>query len=72
MEWISVQDRLPDKEETVLIYSEGDSVTAAFLYTDKYFGLRWFVNNFGDCKDAVLPDRVTHWMPLPKPPKDLK
>ena len=54
-EWISVEDRLPDKYNSVLIFCEGE---VRIDYIDSY-GI-WHDN---------FQYRVTHWMPLPEPPK---
>lgn len=54
--WISVKDRLPNIAQPVLAYSgEELGIGFAYLYSDG----KWY----GDCGD------VTHWMPLPEPPK---
>lgn len=63
-EWISVKDRLPNYFEHVLINVPGDkpfiTVHEAYLRKD-------------DMWDAGLyrydKEDVTHWMPLPQPPK---
>ena len=54
-EWISVDERLPDKYSSVLILCEGEM---RIDYIDSYGS--WH-NNF--------QYRVDHWMPLPTPPK---
>ena len=54
-EWISVEDRLPDKYKSVLISCEDE---VRIDYIDAY-GF-WHDN---------YPYRVTHWMPLPEAPK---
>ena len=54
-EWISVKDRLPEKDEYVLCFCNiGDGFQAIFNFTKerKFNGTA-----------------VTHWMPLPKPPE---
>lgn len=54
-EWISVKDRLPEKDEYVLCFCNiGDGFQAIFHYGKerKFNGTA-----------------VTHWMPLPKPPE---
>ena len=60
MEWISVKDRLPEKWEDVLIcncYSEVD--------TDMIWE-----NPSGSFEFYFEGGNVTHWMPLPEPPKE--
>ena len=59
--WIHVSERLPDENEGVVLVYDGGVEPAIvdgdiFLEYDKYEG--WEINN------------VTHWMPLPEPPKE--
>ena len=60
-EWISVKDRLPESgKEGVLIGLRWGEVDIGWCEDD-----RWrseFVNEYED-------GEVTHWMPLPNPPK---
>jgi len=66
-EWISVKDRLPDDDENYYeavlvycVYGGCKECDVAYLTTTK---------NWLDEKcNAQIP--VTHWMPLPEPPKD--
>ena len=62
-EWISVDDRLPEPWKQVLIYSLHD-----FCESAVYIGVpgKWRVTWNHEMLDA---DSVTHWMPLPEPPK---
>ena len=57
-EWISVKDRLPEKDEIVIICTDKN-----FIYAGELIGDTWFLDN--DSWTAT----VTHWMPLPLPPK---
>ena len=57
-EWISVDDRLPEKDEIVIICTDKN-----FIYAGELIGDTWFLDN--DSWTAT----VTHWMPLPAPPK---
>ena len=57
-EWISVKDELPDDDEIVIICTD-----ANFIYAGELIGDTWFLDN--DSWTAT----VTHWMPLPQPPK---
>lgn len=68
-DWISVRERLPKKEQNVLMYfdsgnmavgwwqDEDEHITFWCAYTDDGF--------YTDC-DCI----PTHWMPLPEPPKE--
>ena len=51
-EWISVNDRLPEKFESVLVFRDGK------ISIDYNEGNGWFAYDFNG-------KRVTHWMPLP-------
>lgn len=64
--WISVKDRLPNDGERVIVYTVEDSVLE--MKFDKrrerwgrvgIDGVNWFGQFF-----------ITHWQPLPEPPKD--
>lgn len=64
-EWVSVEERLPEKGQIVLFHQKD-----GFIYCAEYFAgnsimsTGWFIDN--DCWEA---EEVTHWMPLPKSPK---
>ena len=62
-EWISVNDRLPEPWEQVLIYSRHDFCESAF-----YIGVpgKWCSTWNHEMLDA---DSVTYWMSMPQPPK---
>ena len=56
--WIPVTERLPEERKWVLIYTEiGRTLVAA------WYGDGWGTTSF------VALNNVTHWMPLPEPPK---
>lgn len=60
-EWISVEERLPKEFETVLVFC--DTGVRKFQCVSEMIapnGKRW---------SAVCGFHVTHWMPLPIPPK---
>lgn len=62
--WIPCSERLPEKDVSVLIYAAGHRVTAYFDAVKGVFRLTETDELF------YLTSAVTHWMPLPEPPKD--
>ena len=62
-EWISVTERLPEKGEEVLVFDTRENWTGfAWLRPDE----TWTALGFDFPFDL---GEVTHWMPLPEPPK---
>lgn len=64
--WISVKDRLPEIGKSVLIYYpkwDGDEIQVAKLEDD---GMMFDICGEFNIGTGV----VTHWMPLPQPPKE--
>lgn len=59
-QWISVEDRLPENSNDVLVY--GDEVVSVG-YKNR-FSQTLISHEFED------KQHITHWMPLPKPPKE--
>ena len=64
--WISVKDRLPEKGLVLLAYRKrfnehGKGVCIGNMCSDGRFDCDWNCGNFHEY--------VTHWMPLPQPPK---
>lgn len=57
-EWISVKDRLPEEERHVLVW-----VKDGYSLIDWTFNGQWQVNPY-------MRNDITHWMPLPEPPKE--
>lgn len=60
--WISVKDRLPEGSKKVLGTKKGAS--AAFVFYGKWHNGNWY-----DLEWSCYRYGVTHWMPLPEPPK---
>ena len=61
--WIPVTERLPEDGFEVLVYTDRYGGRHEFAYYVPRLGA-WYQN----C--ALLIPNVTHWMPLPKPPKE--
>lgn len=73
MEWISVKDRLPKIEEEVLVSYLIDTPDDTILRSQK---VDWIhcIRQYHDYQEIDWASGtedidVTHWMPLPKPPK---
>lgn len=64
-EWISVKDRLPEEKTDVLVFDRINKTCTIGYYKktfeDGYWNAYYGKNN--------LRYNITHWMPLPKPPK---
>ena len=67
--WIPVTERLPDKDGTYLIRFANKSICDA-EYENKFgsFGY-WLAIMWDEDADWFPYVDVTHWMPLPEPPK---
>lgn len=64
-EWTSVDERLPLNIQSCIVYRKGLSVC------NMYWDSReccWFQDGYGFESDEKYTD-ITHWMPLPEPPK---
>ena len=65
MEWISVEDCLPEKGQRVIGFGEEVGVFSSIIHLN-VDGV-W---KFSDSNAIVsFCDFITHWMPLPEPPK---
>ena len=61
--WVSVKDMYPRKGQTVI-------ALLSYTRTHIEYELAEFNGKYFDADDAYLPSQlVTHWMPLPEPPK---
>jgi hypothetical protein len=69
--WISCKDRMPEVNEPVLFIFNTESGFKAVMYgwheTIKGLGSGWHQAGVGG---ARADEEVTHWMPLPEPPKE--
>ena len=72
--WISVDERLPEPSENCLVAAKvGDrvvidlgSLVPGFDYTTNECCCEWMITNDWDEGEGC---EITHWMPLPEPPK---
>lgn len=64
MNWIKIEDKLPEVHQPVIYYFNMVGVHAR-----TYSGLTEFGPQFGGVAGFLTSD-VTHWMPLLEPPED--
>lgn len=66
-QWISCQDKMPEEYKTVLVYEKDYGVMIGEL-EKKFFDTQYFIAR----KSGLIlrTTEVTHWQPLPAPPKE--
>lgn len=62
-EWISVDDRLPEEKADCIVYYQH-----AYCDNDGYWAIGICFND-GEKFQLGPAYKVTHWMPMPEPPK---
>lgn len=73
-QWISVKDRMPSEKifNSVFIVTMHSSYkNKTFVEPMHYIGGGWYTMSDEEPLDTVEYE-VTHWMPLPSPPEQLK
>lgn len=65
-EWINVEDRLPDK------FKDANGVLINYLCYMPDYGVDVanYIQPVDEWVCMGIPAKVTHWMPLPEPPKE--
>jgi hypothetical protein len=74
--WISVEDRLPEEhtnlmgsgfsDNVIVIDASGYMTVCNYMYPWRNMSLLGFRPPKGS---NIKPEEITHWMPLPEPPK---
>ena len=72
--WIPVTERLPDRNNPVLVRCTNTTISGGYVIhigsCDS--GKFWFLRTQpGTASFPVMEWQVTHWMPLPDPPKEV-
>ena len=65
-EWISVKDRLPEKPGRYLCWFGKNTFAVGASIVPYIPDLHWFAS----LESLERYENVTHWMPLPEPPKE--
>ena len=66
-EWVSVEERLPSSQEDVLVVAFWHERWQTMVGWHSDMGRKWrVITPHGERE----PGGVTHWMPLPEPPKE--
>ena len=68
--WISVTERLPDEDGSYLVTTTTGAVTTARYYVSKTFPATKLLPEYTSQAKWQSNRDVTHWMPLPEPPKE--
>lgn len=73
-QWISVKEQLPEEGEEVLIFGQYlNDIPKVLGVRCRYKGdQKWKYTWEGQDEWVYSQDDVSHWMPLPEPPKDAK
>ena len=77
-EWISVEERLPDNDwgkhwkerKYYLVFTKPSGLMNVAVYGYKEHD--WWIDRNSCVLDKKNYKEVTHWMPLPEPPKESK
>ena len=62
MKWIPVTERLPEQNTRVIGFMAWKGITAIEYQNGKWYSI--------DHLQSLPNEAVTHWMPIPEPPKD--
>lgn len=68
--WISCSERMPEDTKMLLAFSQGEIVAAYWNWVANPLDYKKY-RAFTYLSGSILDD-VTHWMPLPEPPQEVK
>ena len=64
-DWVSVDDRLPDQFEIVMIYPQPEYMGT--IYEGEYNGKKWTASFEDTYQTSEQTVNVTHWKPITEP-----
>lgn len=62
--WVSTIDELPNFNQRVTVCIDGQ-----YVRDGKFTSFGWFVYDSVGLIEVSKTNKITHWMPLPQPPK---
>ena len=68
--WISVKERLPELRTDVLVYRKNLWSMGGYIAVDRMYVRQEDDEPMWSGDDVTWMSKVTHWMPLPEPPKE--
>ena len=66
--WISVEDRLPEEKQKVLVYMPADERCDHEYMCEALYNYAW--HKWEDADEPIELEGVTHWMPIIPPRKE--
>lgn len=67
--WIPVTERLPENDQDVLVMVHWRDYQEDMMCYGRKYKTRWYLWN-GELGEILKGFDITHWMPLPEPPKE--
>jgi hypothetical protein len=67
MNWISLNEQKPKHRQPILFWSDDVYIGVWYEHSNSVIG-----NVAGYQEDDVNKSCITHWMPLPEPPKEIE
>lgn len=71
-QWISVNDKLPEENTRVLVYRPNQFYEIHVVSRTKFDWEKWDTDWSAKDTKKVKEHLITHWMPLPEPPRTPK
>ncbi len=69
MNWISTKDELPEIGSEVNVYTRQGKVTSLCRLIRHEGATTYYWDNHYGGSNVHVQDEITHWKPLPEPPK---
>lgn len=69
--WIACAERMPDLRKMPEGARSRNSKEVLMVYECRYCIARWYEDGYWQLRhedEQILPENVSHWMPLPEPP----